>query len=709
MNAASGRRANALAMCIAMSFAGTSITACAARLPRQPLRSSDLAQTDPSPPRPAYLPRLDAVPDPTLTLVEQIGGMTVAMATKGTYAFAGVGARVFAWDTAHPADDGVAVFGRSPVLPRLVRDLAVDGDRLYAAVGGAGVLVLDIARPLEMTIIDRHNTPGDARTVAVDGGRVYVADRAGGVRILDAGRPGLPLLGSWTAPHRVHDVVPHGDHAFAAVDETGVVALSVKDPAAIVAVGTEDGEARRLLAVGDTLWVAADNGGVEILDVTDPGALRSVAKPYPAHYGGGDFVAGMAAQGDLVFISGAELAVWDVADPRAPRRLDVAAAPRDRYCEDCGDAIALAGDLAVVGTAEDGGLETWSFTDPVRPVRVRGELGLGAQYWPVLFQAPGGVLFTAVRRLGGPVERTSMLGLKPSPFLDADGENWQDDVLVEGAFAYSVGDTPDGQLVVDDLTNTAAPRRIGAAAHGLPFSSTDVWRGGRWAGHRLAKAGDRIVLSGGIYGWGCPTFAVVDAADPSRPRFLSVLGWLSDEPAQAERPAPNANYVGLALTADGAVAIGVDNGWHCDAGASGWGGIEAIDLTDPAKPRIADRLGTEFEQLDVAVHGHHAFVAAGEGGLRVYDIADPDALREVGAWDDGDDAARQIVLAWPHVLLALSKRIVVLDIRSPGAPRVVGTADVPGETRALRIGAGRVWALTRDAGLVGYSFRGGGP
>lgn len=662
----------------------------------------------PSVPRTEDAPRTEAESDPSLILLGQVGGMTTAMAARGTVVFAAVGPRVIAWDTARPDADGAALFGRSEVLPRLVRDLAIDGDRLYAAVGGLGVVVLDVHDYVHMTVVDRHDTKGDARAVAVDGGRLYVAARRDGVLILDANQPGLPQLGSWATTERAHDVVPHGDHAFVAVDEIGVVALSVADPTSIAVLGTHEGEAQRLLAVGDALWAAADNGGVEVLDVRDPRAMPTVAKPFEAHHGGGEFVAGMAAEGDRVVVSGAEWSVWDVAEPFAPRRLGVAGETRERYCEGCGDGVTIVGDLAVTGTAEDGGLETWSLADPAHPARVRSEMGIGDQYWPLLFQGPSGALFTADRRiehdrLAGK-DRTSILGLQPSPFDDRDEETSRSDILVDGPIAYSAGASRDGQLVIDDVAVEAAPRRVGAANDGLSSAPDGPRRHGQWAGLRLAKVGARLVMSGGLYGFGCPTFAVLDVADPTHPRFLSVLGSMTGDPAWEALEAPHANYRGLALTPDGAIAVGVDDGWHCDSGVEGEGGIEAIDLSDPRTPRVADRIVTDFELLDVAIHDHFAFVAAGEGGLRVYDIADVDAVREVGVWDDGDETARNVALDWPNALVGIGKRIVVVDVRRAGEPRVVATVSVPGEVRALRLGGGWVWAMTLDAGLVEYSL-----
>lgn len=97
--------------------------------------------------------------------------------------------------------------------------------------------------------------------------------------------------------------------------------------------------------------------------------------------------------------------------------------------------------------------------------------------------------------------------------------------------------------------------------------------------------------------------------------------------------------------------------------------------------------------------------AAGWGGIQAIDLADVDTVREVGVWDEGDEKAVAIEMAWPQVLLARSKRLDLIDVRDPGHPARIASVSVPGVVRALRLYRGRAWVLTEDAGLVGYRFR----
>ncbi len=57
-----------------------------------------------------------------------------------------------------------------------VKDLELDGDRLWVAAGAAGLAVVDLAEPRAPALIELENTPGSALGVASGGDAVYVAD-----------------------------------------------------------------------------------------------------------------------------------------------------------------------------------------------------------------------------------------------------------------------------------------------------------------------------------------------------------------------------------------------------------------------------------------------------------------------------------------------------------------------------------------------------
>ena len=57
--------------------------------------------------------------------------------------------------------------------------------------------------------------------------------------------------------------------------------------------------------------------------------------------------------------------------------------------------------------------------------------------------------------------------------------------------------------------------------------------------------------------------------------------------------------------------------------ASDPGGLQVIDVSDPANPQRVGRCDTSGSALDVAVSGNYAYVADGNAGLQVIDVSNP--------------------------------------------------------------------------------------
>lgn len=83
-----------------------------------------------------------------------------------------------------------------------VHDLAFfeEGDRAALALGDEGVVILDAADPLALTITGFASTPGEAQQVALSGDTMAVADGVCGVRFFDVSDPTEPKeRGYWSS------------------------------------------------------------------------------------------------------------------------------------------------------------------------------------------------------------------------------------------------------------------------------------------------------------------------------------------------------------------------------------------------------------------------------------------------------------------------------------------------------------------------------
>ncbi len=173
--------------------------------------------------------------------------------------------------------------------------------------------------------------------------------------------------------------------------------------------------------------------------------------------------------------------------------------------------------------------------------------------------------------------------------------------------------------------------------------------------HDVRLRGDLAVLSQ----WDAGTWLV----DVSSPDDVAVVGRAGGRPAD-ELAAVESGSVGVeavrgpgnhhsaALSADGSVlAVGIE---AFDAGTEnadgGPGGIELYDVSDPAEPaRLAavdappaadeTRGGTWTTAHDFAFAGDRLCSAWYQGGVRLHDVSDPTAPRELAWWRRPSEAA----------------------------------------------------------------------
>jgi len=141
--------------------------------------------------------------------------------------------------------------------------------------------------------------------------------------------------------------------------------------------------------------------------------------------------------------------------------------------------------------------------------------------------------------------------------------------------------------------------------------------------------------------------------------------------------------------------------------ASGGPDIRIVDLSSPTQPRTAEIAPVPVDALDVAaLPNGYAAVAAGVGGLRILKIAPKSSA---GSTNVG-------VLAFPgSVNRVTSDRdwvfvtdgandLHLVDVRDPGAPRLVGTLDPLGPVDHILPSGNNLYVSEGGTGLVIYRF-----
>jgi len=221
--------------------------------------------------------------------VAQVGGSINTMSLQGTVAFVGNGPRVLTVDVRDPHE--MALLGNSTLLPGVVRQIAVEGDRAYVAAGRSGLHVFDVSNPSRLMAVGHVRIPGTAVGVAVSGGYAFVCGDSGGMSVVDARGTGAPRVVSTFKPEQHtrairaavlgHNVVlvTRGGHEYG--DYPSIVRIvDVRKPAAPVEVAVLDGFeylGDPVAAEGNVAFVT-DAGQLIAIDLSEPNAPREIGR-----------------------------------------------------------------------------------------------------------------------------------------------------------------------------------------------------------------------------------------------------------------------------------------------------------------------------------------------------------------------------------------------------------------------------------------------
>jgi hypothetical protein len=460
--------------------------------------------------------------------------------------------------------------------------------------------------------VDRLDTPGDARDVDLVDGRAYVADGPSGLQIFDISDPhDQHLIGS--VDMQAEAVAVAGDYAYVLDGDFDLQVIDLAilpDPRRIAgSAAMLDGPAD-LVVVGSRLYVAG--AGLQIFDLADPAA--------PQLLGGIDLPPGdaFAVSGDHVYlVRGDDLLVVEVTDPTSPQLVGSV----DTGCSTTDLAVLGHHVLVISDDAGCGGLQVFDVTDPNSPLPV-GSLEL----WPAVA-------------------------------ITASGDHAYVAGVVEGAFSDEL------VLQVVDLADPTAPQLLAdVRSTGTPWGSLRVEAIAATAGFVFVASGDDGLQS-------------YDVANPTDP------------------PSIGSEETDRALDV---VVLG-DYAYVADAQA----GLRIIDVSDPASPALVGTADTPGWAQGVAVSGGHAYVADCGGGLQVIDIADPTMPQVVGhlntEWAAGIDVSGSKAFV---VNILHGNGLDIIDVSDPTDPRLVGHVEEPVGAWSVTVVAGFAYIANQNGGLL---------
>ena len=498
--------------------------------------------------------------------------------------------------------------------------------------------------PYTMQLAGTYDTPGAAYGVAVEGNYAYVADDDDGIQVIDISDPANPTLaGHYDTPGSAYDVAVRGNYAYVAEYYSGLRVIDISDPTNPISAGFNaySEKANGVDVAGNFAYVADTGFGLLVFDITDP--------TNPSHVGGVNLLDdgyGVAVDGNYAFVAGglAGLQVVDITDPTNP---DSAGS-----CDTPGSArsVAVDGDHAYVAD-ESSGLVVIDITDPTNPSQVGIYDSPGSAYG---IAVTGDYAYLTDYDAGLWVIDISGPSL-PASIQACNTPGLATDVALDGVYAY-VADRGSGLQVIA-IADTLSPP-IQASIGDTPGYALNV----RIAGN-YAYVADH---EGGLQ--------VVDISDPE-----------------------NAFVAGSCTAADTSQGLAV-SGNYAYVTTIFPSCFRVVDISDPTDPTLVWGHFCEGAPFGVAVDGDYAYVAAGDSGLRVFDISNPELAWHVGAYVSPIMGARDVAISGDHAYVG-GRMLYVIDISDPVNPAWVADYFPEDHIWGVAVRGDYVYMAVRDYGL----------
>ncbi|HAB15933.1 MAG TPA: hypothetical protein DCE44_05730, partial [Verrucomicrobiales bacterium] len=552
--------------------------------------------------------------------------------------------------------------------------LNVVGNRAFVGNGSYGFAVLNVEDPTRPVMISALDTSGLAAGIWLQDQWAYVADWASGLKVIDIANLSTPrLVGRYPAQDATvyyYDLVGRGGYAYLTREFSGLLTFDVRQPLAPSSVQTNRGSIFGLELAGQTLF-AADNAtqagaqqtrGIRLFDVSRPEAPQDIGRF--AEWGRVD---GIRLDGNRLLVTGDRFGIVDLEFPRRAPALVIE--PRSQVVRP-GEVLSLTS-MAIGG--EPLSYQWWHRGSPLLDATNR-TLALGritlanaGDYvikvhnpWGTVESAPAQLRFDQ-RLTWDLIETNTLLRLQQPYPLTATSDSGL-------PITYQILSGPamlaDGQLVV---TNVGAVR-LAATQPGdevfLPISRDWTF-----------NIGEVQFRERGVW----PEFTPGDAVAVDVEGTVAIVavresGLLALDISDPAKPRLRGQYSGQGEWTDLQVAEGIAYAMNSVLG------LVIVDFQDPAHPLLRSTIGGSRTEGRVTVANRIAYLHGPGSELQLVDVSDP-AAPTLLSTNPNVYSLDDLVVRGSRVLatglIALGQILDVSDPRNPTRVSVI-EASTPG-------------------------------
>ncbi|MCC6607704.1 MAG: hypothetical protein IT327_31140 [Anaerolineae bacterium] len=611
-------------------------------------------------PTPAY-PLLPSENSLTLTVQNQWGGVPQAVLVDGSTAYLAVGPRLVAVDVTDPT--APRFLGQSPPASDILYDMVQIGTFVYGAAGQAGLVVLDVADPANIRLVDAGPgysgaNPPYAQAIDSSNGRLFVTNIG-----LLADDFTFPVDLIWfdllvpTDPTFVGSMPVKDIEAFSVSNdllfiatESGVQVADPQDPTQELSrIGEAEDVFRVKTAVhGNHLFLlyAGPEPRLFLYDITNPTAPEEIPQSQlftPTFFGlatGNDnILATSFGHGEFGYCF-SQITLVDITQPEAPQKT------AEFDPQNCISDMMGSGELLYVTGLS--GLQIYSTSDPAN-VQL-----LGSYTNPVGFQSvedilPGESASYLLTNEGRGSTIASLDLNQPTPVVLSQtepytgsqplqllgiGQTLAATIWNSSMLLFDTSDPANLALLYTPTDDSEAFASLnGAALVGtslyLPLQNQYSFNGDLGVFDLQDPANPQLVNSvptglqtfdamvagdGYLYlleGYEQRNLAIIDIQQPLEPRLVSNF-LLPDDASH------------LAVVDDALFAL--CSGDRC-------GSMTVIDVADKERPSIINQWQLPFAVADVLAVGQQIYILADDNTLRVLDASQPDQPKLIGLVD----------------------------------------------------------------------------